>query len=286
MYDKEFVSGAVKKFYAAFPFPGYMLAKYNLKDDLKKYATEYARMLYMNMPYGKTVLDIGCGTGQLSCLLSLKASRVVGVDFSEASIKKADELKQRLKLKNVEFLVRTIETLDLQEKFDYVFCNGVLHHLRDPYKGFTTVCETLAEGSFCIIGFYNTFGRVAFKLTRFLSHKKKPAREITLAENAIMSQRPDSDNDKELMWNKDQYCHPYETSFTVSEVLGWFSKNNIGYVSSMPSIEHFESNRLFTRPFARARRLVKPTIKNSLVEWSWTWNLRKSGGYAVIIGGR
>ena len=45
-----------------------------------------------------------------------------------------------------------------------------------------------------------------------------------------------SDKKKEA-WMRDQYEHPVEMSHTFDEVLNWFDKNDIDFVSSIPSIE-------------------------------------------------
>ena len=290
MNDKRSISNTVKSFYNKYPFPGFDINKYISRDDLLKQATEYAKMIYMNIPYGKKIIDIGCGTGQFTCLLSLKASYVVGVDFSEASIKRANELKQRLGLKNIEFLVGNIENLNIpQGKFNYVFCNGVLHHLKDQYKGFLNICRFLDEGSYIIMGSYNKYGRIVFNMRKMLSkiiskNRNRPKIEEIKSKGITGG----VDAEKKSSWFLDQYFHPYEKTFTVSEIINWFNKNNISYISSMPSIESIDSSRLFTRPFVEQaqRGSLLISLKYFFVQLSWIWSLRNSGGYFVLIGRR
>lgn len=51
----------------------------------------------------QTVLDIACGTGALAFLMSEKASRVVGIDLSNAMIDAANKVKEKKRLGNVDF---------------------------------------------------------------------------------------------------------------------------------------------------------------------------------------
>ena len=271
------VSTLVRSFYSEHPFPWFPADKFNLKEDLIRLSSDYAKMIYMNMPYGKSVLDLGCGTGQFSCFLSLKASRVLGIDFSDASIARANGLKQKLGLKNITFENRDIlkDLGKIQEKFDYIFCNGVLHHLDKPKEGFLNLSRLLKPGSFIIVGIYNKFGRISFRMQR-----KRKAQSIGRYLHKGYFEG------KELNWELDQYCHPHEVSFSFGDIMDWFNEHNIRYCSSAPSIEHFNSHRLNTRPFSPAPRRFKfhGRIKNFLVQLSWMWSLSDSGGYSVIIG--
>jgi SAM-dependent methyltransferase len=81
---------------------------------------------------GKSVLDIGCRYGYFSFEAAKRgAIRVVGVDFDEDALAKADKLNFIMKSK-VEFRNLDISKQSIDETFDYVICLNVLHHLQDP----------------------------------------------------------------------------------------------------------------------------------------------------------
>lgn len=78
-----------------------------------------------------TVLDVGCGTGDLYGYLEKKRlKKYVGVDIFDEAVEKA-----RLKYPSGHFEVGDFLELDL-ERFDYVFCSGALttHLMSDNYR--------------------------------------------------------------------------------------------------------------------------------------------------------
>ncbi len=77
---------------------------------------------------GKTVLDAGCGTGELASLIAKKgAKKVVGVDYSDDAIAVA---QKSWVAPNLEFLKKDIN--GIKEKFDVVVSLGTLEHLDEP----------------------------------------------------------------------------------------------------------------------------------------------------------
>ncbi len=97
------IKDLVQDFYNQNPFPGFDLDKYVLREDLYRKANIFARMLDNQISWDATILDAGCGPGQLACLLSLKNRKTVGLDFSVRSILKANDLKKKLQLTSAIF---------------------------------------------------------------------------------------------------------------------------------------------------------------------------------------
>ncbi|MBR4447000.1 METTL5 family protein [Methanobrevibacter sp.] len=73
---------------------------------------------------GRDIVDLGCGTGIFAIGSSLMgANSSVGVDIDEDSIKLAQELKDKLKLTNLNFIVSNIDDFNESSNVDTVFQN-------------------------------------------------------------------------------------------------------------------------------------------------------------------
>jgi 2-polyprenyl-3-methyl-5-hydroxy-6-metoxy-1,4-benzoquinol methylase len=83
---------------------------------------------------GKSVLDIGCGSGIYSVDFARRgAKRVVGVDFSSNMLEMARAEAKKEKVGDVcEFRQENFLEAKVDEKFDVVFAMGVFDYLPDP----------------------------------------------------------------------------------------------------------------------------------------------------------
>ncbi len=78
---------------------------------------------------GKTVLDAGCGTGELPYLIAKKgAKHVLGIDYSKEAIGVAEKTYS---VKNLSFECTDISMLK-GKKFDVITTLGTLEHVDDP----------------------------------------------------------------------------------------------------------------------------------------------------------
>lgn len=83
---------------------------------------------------GKSVLDIGCGSGVYAADFARRgARRILGVDFSSNMLEIARaEAREHGVDKVCEFLQADFFTASLEEKFDVSIAMGVYDYLRDP----------------------------------------------------------------------------------------------------------------------------------------------------------
>ena len=84
---------------------------------------------------GADVLDLGCGTGQISIPLASRGARVLGVDVSPAMASELRTQARRRGLSTLAAIALPIEELDLPPaSVDLVVSSYALHHLRDADK--------------------------------------------------------------------------------------------------------------------------------------------------------
>src|SRR5260221_7925017 len=81
------------------------------------------------------VIDLGCGTGQISLPLALQGAQVLAVDVSPAMVRKLQAEAERRGALGLDGLALPIEELALPPgSVDLVVSSYALHHLRDPDK--------------------------------------------------------------------------------------------------------------------------------------------------------
>jgi 2-polyprenyl-3-methyl-5-hydroxy-6-metoxy-1,4-benzoquinol methylase len=83
----------------------------------------------------EVVVDLGCGTGQLSLPLAERGGRVLAVDVSQDMVDRLEEAASRRAVTSLECAAVPIEDLELPERsVDLVVSSYALHHLRDADK--------------------------------------------------------------------------------------------------------------------------------------------------------
>ncbi len=92
-----------------------------------------------------SVLDIGCGAGNSTNLISQNTADVIGIDFSERMIDKAREVYP-----NITFKSSDAEDIPLEDNsVDVVIANFVIHHFAEPNKVFKEINRVLkSNGKF------------------------------------------------------------------------------------------------------------------------------------------
>jgi 2-polyprenyl-3-methyl-5-hydroxy-6-metoxy-1,4-benzoquinol methylase len=84
---------------------------------------------------GAQVVDLGCGTGQISLPLALRGAEVLAVDVSSAMVRRLQSEAERRGASSLDGLAMPIEELVLPPgSVDLVVSSYALHHLRDPDK--------------------------------------------------------------------------------------------------------------------------------------------------------
>jgi len=112
------------------------------------------------------ILVAGCGTMQAAhYAVRWPNAQVVGIDVSERSIAFEEGLKKAHGLERLELRQLPVEkAAELQQRFDYVVCTGVLHHLPDPDAGLRALRDVLEIGGALHVMIYAPYGRAGVYL--------------------------------------------------------------------------------------------------------------------------
>jgi 2-polyprenyl-3-methyl-5-hydroxy-6-metoxy-1,4-benzoquinol methylase len=94
-----------------------------------------------------TCLDMGCGQGVTTYVLSKHFASVVGIDFSRGAVRTALGFLQAMQVKNATVLVGDVDNLGLASgSFDVVFFKDFLHHTVEPLQALRNLRAASHEG--------------------------------------------------------------------------------------------------------------------------------------------
>jgi SAM-dependent methyltransferase len=268
----------VRQFYNEAPFPGYPPNDSLTWLRTRAERSAFARLLDSSIPGDARIVEIGCGTGQMSLYLARADRTVIGCDLSRGALSLGASAARRWGVERVRFVECDLTSLPLREgAFDVVYSSGVLHHTPDPRASFRAIAKAVRPGGMIVIGLYNLYARIPLRLRRVVArltnYRWIPFDPVLRERNAEPARRN--------AWLRDQYRHPEEHSHSVAEVRKWFAENGIDYVSTYPStlIGH-EPEDLF----APAEDEWAP--ETVMAQLAWMASLGGEGGLFVIVGRR
>ena len=233
---KDPVTSKVGNFYETDPFPNY-----EINNDLNKILqigdqNSFLKSLKSFVGFNKNVVEIGAGTCQLSNYLAIGTNNhVCSFDSSFNSLQIGKNFAKKNKIKNISFVRGDIfDPIFQDESFDFLICNGVLHHTKDPYSGFLNIIKSVKKNGYIIIGLYNKIGRFRTKVRKYIY--KALGKSVIKFIDPVLRKTDKHSHDKIKAWIKDQYNHPVESTHTFDEILNWFDKNNIEFINSLPEL--------------------------------------------------
>src|SRR5215510_3224267 len=273
------VTDIVKEFYEETPFPNYDDLDSRESLQTKARLGIFARLLDEQIPDDAMVLEAGCGTGQLSNFLGMNwRRRVIGADLCMNSLRLANGFRERCAIVNSSFVqINLFRPPFADESIDVVISNGVLHHTSDPEGGFRSIAGKVKPGGYVLIGLYNWLGRLPTLWRRrliALFGDRMAVLDSRLRGGALNAGRW-------AAWFRDQYQHPHESKHSMDEVLGWFARDRIEFISSIPSIgdAEFHDDEPIFQPHSSGSRLDR---LSSEIEMLLSGGV--DGGLFIMIG--
>ena len=238
---KNSITQKVGRFYAENPFPDYKID--DTKHTIQKIGDNNLLMneLKKFVGFNKSLLEVGSGTCQLSNYLAIGTNnKICAFDGSIQSLKLGKEFAKKNNIKNIDFVKGDIfDKIFEDEAFDFIWCNGVLHHTDNPYEAFRCITPNLKKGGYIFVGLYNKFGRFRTKFRKYIY--KLFGKKVLIKFDPVLRKIPDNSQDKINAWIKDQYTHPVESTHTFDEILKWFKLNNIEFINSIPESSPFNT---------------------------------------------
>ena len=235
----------VSAFYDRFPFPGDPLQDgpppgYNWRWCYRSVLASVHGVIPSGQEQPR-ILDAGCGTGVSTdylCHLNPGAD-VVGVDISDGALAVARERLERSgarqEVRSLRQQQRSLLDLGDEAPFDYINSVGVLHHLREPEAGLSSLAGLLAPEGLLHLFLYADAGRWEIHRTQkalTLLQAGTGRDGLRLGRN-LFETLPESNRLRchhERRWAvdcapdanfADMYLHPQETSYDLERLFSF-----------------------------------------------------------------
>lgn len=100
----------------------------DLYDNAHGFVAKFGEgiLSYLHPKPGENILDLGCGTGDLTEEIFQTGARVIGVDNSIEMIRTA-----KTKFPQIEFIQADARTMNFDRRFDAIFSNAALHWIKE-----------------------------------------------------------------------------------------------------------------------------------------------------------
>lgn len=266
----------VRRFYERAPFPGYPPRDSLQALRMRAEHSVFARLLDEAIPADARVVDVGCGTGQMSLYLARANRVVVGVDLTRASLLLGRAAAARFGIDRVQFVEADLQDRALKSRaFDVVYSSGVLHHTPDPRASFGRLARLARPGGVIVVGVYNAFARIPLRLRRVVA---RLSRFRLIPFDPVLRNRRQEPARRDA-WLRDQYQHPEEHRHTLGEVQHWFSEHRVEYLRAYPSaVLGEEPGELFAAAPDNWR------LEGWLAQIGWMRTLGRDGGLFYTVG--
>ena len=271
-----------KMFYEADPFPNY-------NDDDNKYTilkkgdgNYLASKIKKTIGYNKKILEVGSGTCQLSMYFSIGTNNIIfALDSSCKSLDKGLQFAKKNNVSNVLFVNADLaDDIFFDNYFDFIWCNGVLHHTKDPYFNFTKIVKKLKKNQYILIGLYNRYGRIRTVIRKYF-YRLLGRQFLYFCDPYLRHLCKDFNKNQHKInaWINDQYHHPIESLHDINEILLWFSNNKIKFVNCFPNLSNNISDNIFEE------KLTPSFLQRFIIQFTMIFSVHGSeGGLFVMIG--
>jgi SAM-dependent methyltransferase len=241
------VAAEVQRFYERYPYPRQVesLDKYRLlwQDRLRRRADYHLFWPARSYREDHSILIAGCGTSQAAKhAIRWPAAQVSGIDFSAASVRCTDELKQKYKLDNLQVHQLPIERVnELETSFDQIICTGVLHHLSDPDAGLSALRGVLKPDGAMQLMVYAPYGRTGIYMLQEFCRRigiraaDDEIRGLIAALKALppghpleklLHEAPDFQDEAALA---DALLHPQDRAYSVPQLFDFIQRGGLTF---------------------------------------------------------
>ena len=224
---------------------------------------------------GKKVLVAGCAYGWEVLLFHRWGATVIGVDlYVSATIKFLKHFRIDLEKSGIQISQQNIETLDLEKGYyDYIYCNGILHHTEKPEQALANLIEVLRPGGELILGLYGSGGylwamvHAGRKVARLLSSvglgpKRLGGFLLSLRwYRGVWSNRFENESTERVVWTVENLYVPILKNYVPAQVETMLKSNGLVEILRYDALQKKYVENRQRRPSRLGKRLKYGTFE-------------------------
>ncbi len=159
------LSSEIQHQYESFPYPRWQTI------DIADQAISLKAMLGQHLPHFHidkltdapvSTLFAGCGTGKqvVQMAQSIEMANIVAVDLSTPSLAHAKRKAIEHGLRDIQFgQADILKVKDIEDRFDFIVCTGVLHHMQDPALALKALTKVAKPNAVFFLALYSERAR-------------------------------------------------------------------------------------------------------------------------------
>lgn len=165
----------------------YIRASFHKKWDADRYQSQHSFVYEYGLSLldildpkpGERILDLGCGTGELSHQISLSKATVIGIDADPQMIHRAQS-----QFSSCQFMVGDARSFLLDQKVDAVFSNAALHWVPEAERAVGAISRSLKPGGRFVAEFggKHNVAKIATYLDQAVGSSRNPWYFPSIAE--------------------------------------------------------------------------------------------------------
>jgi len=194
---------------------------------------------------GKTLLDVGGGTGEHGVLYAYWGAKVTHLEPNEKSCAYAKDLyaKHGKELRVLETGIFEVDPAEFG-KHDIIICEGVCNHVADPAEAIERIVSKMRKGAVIFLGVAETNAYRKRTLQRKLieavagrdEEKIVSAAEKYFHEGIDRGEKHGRRLRESIIY--DNYVNPQVLPISLKDTCNVFKRNNIKYLSSYPKMDY------------------------------------------------
>jgi SAM-dependent methyltransferase len=229
--------------------------------------------------HGRTILDAGCGSGELSEAIAALGARVIALDAADVVY----EAERRRRTPLLRFVRGDVSAAGLRsEAFDAVISMGVLMFTPKPSACFAEICRLVKPGGrlyICVDRHADHFGRrylrdpIVDAARRVISRLPRRAQRfpvhawahVVRAFHTLVRRGDRAPFDDYLFAAYNEMTPRWRRRFSVQELAGWFHANGF----AAPVLTHWDNPHAVGLLAIKERQSATPGVHFGAAPKAW-----------------